>query len=790
MPPGMPEYVASGSHHFKQTKYRFLILPRFKCDLSTIIEHRQIDTKSLLVVAVQILDVLEHLHDRGYAHSDIKAENLMLGKCTFKRCEYDFSRLEHVADDLVTIKAAREAEASDEENDYDEPATKGTTPRSKKSNSSSGVDTDYEDEIDEVEDDKSEISSVDKTIFFTPPAVSNRLKPTNTVEFSGSNPVRSCRMSRKNSIYEDMLNTHYLRPCRKVSYFCDDEDQEENDDKKDRNFRFSGSSSKRSPNQTEEHKNMVTEDRIFVIDFGLAIKFMDSSGIHRPFCMDQRRAHDGTLEFTSRDAHMGAHSRRSDLECLGYNLIYWLKGSLPWKDEKLMQQPEQVHRMKEYFMTDIQIMYKHIYGSDVPLFIGQFMEYVGGLAYDDRPDYNLCRCIFAAEIQAIGHNVRTDMSLSLTELRKRPRKNNKEMENNNSAATKIKDAKSMMKLGLMIPFKESASNRISPKNLRSKSDKMPKKHRVKFSWTDILSTDPDQIARQRAEKEFERDQNDTPLVCRYRGKPTYAILEMEKRLKFKDKLDARPDDPISFVADPTTDPEESCSSHASNSQSDASSTKTPLRKAQTMRQSKHNERRGRFSSTTANHKQTFALTDKHTQSTHANSEEVPSDPVKQVRRKSGLRRKIRPTEKSISYQKSVEAKRQSPQKKTKTSTAKRTMIPNSEFSASEESSSCSSTAHQSNQSAADEDISSSSCERFSLRRGSIAAPRYNSSCGMSSPASEDENDDEDDSEPDDDADDDDEDFGKHFSPIKTRRNRQVAAFKRRAANIPLSDRCK
>lgn len=800
----MPEYVASGSHHFKQTKYRFLILPRFKCDLSTITEQRQIDTKSLLVVAVQILDVLEHLHDRGYAHSDIKAENLMLGQCTYTRSGYDFSRLEQVAEDLAAIKAARETDASDVEIDE----TKATTPRSKKSNSSSGVDSDYEenddedaDEIDEEEDGKSEVSLVDKSVYFTPPQVSTRLKTTSTVEFSGSNPMRSCRMSRKNSIYEDMLNTHYLRPCRKVSYFCDEEDQEENDDKKDRDFRFSGGSAKRSPNgttTTEERPsssssaNRVTEDRIFVIDFGLAIKFIDSSGTHRPFCMDQRRAHDGTLEFTSRDAHMGAHSRRSDLECLGYNLIYWLKGSLPWKDEKLMQQPEQVHRMKEYFMTDIQVMFKHIYGSEVPLFIGQFMEYVGGLAYDDRPDYNLCRCIFAAEMQKLGCNVRTEMSLSLAELRKRPRKSHKEIENNNSAVAKFKDAKSMMKLGLMIPFKESASNRISPKNLRSKSDKIPKKQKVKFSWTDILSTDPDQIARQRAEKEFERDQNDTPLVCRYIGKPTYAILEMEKRLKFKDRLDSRPDDQHSFVAEPTLDPEESCSSQASHSQSEASTTtRTALRKAQAARRSQHIEKRGRKSAA-ANHNHQFALTDKHhTQPAHAKQDVSPDDSLKQVRRKSGLRRSIRPTEKSISYQKSVAAKRDTPKKKQKSSISKRTVVPNSEFSTSEESSSCSSTV----QSAVDEDISSSSSgssERFQLRRGSNA-PRFNSSCGRSSPTSEeepDENDDEEDEEPDVDADDDDEDFGKHFSPIKTRRIRRIAAFKRKAASIPLSDRCK
>jgi hypothetical protein len=144
-------------------------------------------------------------------------------------------------------------------------------------------------------------------------------------------------------IYDDMLKTHYLRPSKCVSYHepDDDDTKSEYSDKNDRDFLASpskrsppGSAKKaqhatrhqaaavaakilQPPNNGKASKKLRREERIFLIDFGLASKFIDSSGAHRPFCMDQRRAHDGTLEFTSRDAHMGAHSRRSDLECLG-----------------------------------------------------------------------------------------------------------------------------------------------------------------------------------------------------------------------------------------------------------------------------------------------------------------------------------------------------------------------------------------------------------------------------------------------------------------------------------------
>lgn len=44
-------------------------------------------------------------------------------------------------------------------------------------------------------------------------------------------------------------------------------------------------------------------------------------------------AHNGTLLFTSIDAHRGCDpSFRADLEILLYNLMYWITGSLPWTD--------------------------------------------------------------------------------------------------------------------------------------------------------------------------------------------------------------------------------------------------------------------------------------------------------------------------------------------------------------------------------------------------------------------------------------------------------------------------
>lgn len=511
----MPEFIASGSHNFNDRKYRFLILPRYKCDLHSIIKDRRVDTKNLLIIACQILDILEHIHDNGYAHSDIKAENLMIGTCTYRQKKQSQSSL--------STDSGRDS--NDDNTDDEENADEA---------------------VDSMDDSDYELDSGYKT-----PVTTNRQERKLQVEFSGSNPVRSCRMERKYSIYQDMLSSHYLRPSRKVNYYEDeDDDYIKNHRKQDADadwFREShiGFNSRRSElnddNDTVDNGETVTEDRIFLIDYGLALKFINSAGVHHPFVMDQRRAHDGTIEFTSRDAHMGAHSRRSDLECLGFNLIYWCEGTLPWKDEKLMIQPEQVHRMKEYFMADVEAVYKSIYGQSAPKFICDFLHYVGGLAYHDRPDYGHCRRIFIDDLKKLCDGDLPAMRVDLDDLKKNPlRKFKNGMENNN---VKLKDVKEMMKLHQKEPFKENGLlNRISPKNLRSKSEKIPKKQQKKFSWTDVLSTDPDQIARQRAEKEIERDMTDTPITSRYEGKPTYAILAVQNRTKFKEKLLETKDD--------------------------------------------------------------------------------------------------------------------------------------------------------------------------------------------------------------------------------------------------------
>ena len=44
--------------------------------------------------------------------------------------------------------------------------------------------------------------------------------------------------------------------------------------------------------------------QVYLVDFGLAYKYV-CDGVHKEYKEDPKRCHDGTVEFTSIDAHKG-----------------------------------------------------------------------------------------------------------------------------------------------------------------------------------------------------------------------------------------------------------------------------------------------------------------------------------------------------------------------------------------------------------------------------------------------------------------------------------------------------
>lgn len=143
---------------------------------------------------------------------------------------------------------------------------------------------------------------------------------------------------------------------------------------------------------------------LYLVDFGLCVKYIKPDG-HKEYKADPRKAHDGTIEYLSRDAHIGCTSRRSDLENLCYNLYHWHTGTIPWS--KVLTDPLKVEAEKKKFMNQVPGNL-----TVLPKSIQKLFQYVNNLEFLEAPDYNACRDFFKAEWKATGGKVIVDQPAS------------------------------------------------------------------------------------------------------------------------------------------------------------------------------------------------------------------------------------------------------------------------------------------------------------------------------------------------------------------------------------------
>lgn len=141
-------------------------------------------------------------------------------------------------------------------------------------------------------------------------------------------------------------------------------------------------------------------NKVYLVDYGLAYRYAPD-GIPKEYKEDPKRCHDGTIEFTSIDAHKGASAcRRSDLEILGYCMVQWLCGRLPWEDN--LQDPLYVRDCKIRSRENIsEFMNKCFSSQEKPDEIQRFMEEVQTVGYQDKPPYEKLRSILHSGLKAI-----------------------------------------------------------------------------------------------------------------------------------------------------------------------------------------------------------------------------------------------------------------------------------------------------------------------------------------------------------------------------------------------------
>ncbi|KAK1390658.1 Protein kinase domain-containing protein [Heracleum sosnowskyi] len=140
-------------------------------------------------------------------------------------------------------------------------------------------------------------------------------------------------------------------------------------------------------------------NQVYVIDFGLAKKYRDLQ-THKHIPYRENKNLTGTARYASVNTHLGVEqSRRDDLESLGYVLMYFLRGSLPWQGLKAGTKKQKYDRISEKKMgTPIEVLCKNY-----PTEFLSYFHYCRSLRFDDKPDYSYLRRLLRDLFIREGH---------------------------------------------------------------------------------------------------------------------------------------------------------------------------------------------------------------------------------------------------------------------------------------------------------------------------------------------------------------------------------------------------
>ncbi|RHZ75612.1 hypothetical protein Glove_212g42 [Diversispora epigaea] len=131
-------------------------------------------------------------------------------------------------------------------------------------------------------------------------------------------------------------------------------------------------------------------NQVNVIDFGLAKKYRDpKTHLHIPYRENKNLT--GTARYASINTHLGVEqSRRDDLESLGYVMMYFCRGSLPWQGLKAATKKQKYDRIMEKKMTTPTELLCRAFPNEFAI----YLNYTRSLRFDDKPDYSYLRKLF------------------------------------------------------------------------------------------------------------------------------------------------------------------------------------------------------------------------------------------------------------------------------------------------------------------------------------------------------------------------------------------------------------
>ena len=134
---------------------------------------------------------------------------------------------------------------------------------------------------------------------------------------------------------------------------------------------------------------------IYLLDFGLSKKYWSSrQNKHIPFCKNKKLT--GTARYASVNALSGCEQgRRDDLESIGYIIMYFIRGSLPWQGLKVHNKEDRYKKIcdKKKATSSKELC------KGFPNEFENFISYTRNLEFMEVPDYEYLRNLLRSVIK-------------------------------------------------------------------------------------------------------------------------------------------------------------------------------------------------------------------------------------------------------------------------------------------------------------------------------------------------------------------------------------------------------
>ena len=140
---------------------------------------------------------------------------------------------------------------------------------------------------------------------------------------------------------------------------------------------------------------------IYIIDFGLSKKYRSSKSLEH-YKIGKNRNLTGTARYASINAlNYLTQSRRDDLEAVGYVLMYFLRGKLPWQGIPVQNKEVRYKKIMEKKMSTS----PEELCQGFPSQFSEYIRYTRNLKYEEDPNYDYLKNLFVSTLNSIGFGI-------------------------------------------------------------------------------------------------------------------------------------------------------------------------------------------------------------------------------------------------------------------------------------------------------------------------------------------------------------------------------------------------